>query len=160
MLTMSHSLCRNCLRSHHVLQRCERGQSERLKLPADANFQRTNHIYWIIIAILSTSVVVYIIPLTTTSTGGLYTSMMFMPWVSVASQLLLYKCINHHMPRPVAKRAAAVAMVNGIGGTANIWTSYLWYSSPRYFAAFGTRKSAPWPQLMAPLNDDHYNCQS
>ena len=54
---------------------------------------------------------------------------------------MLYKTINHHLPRPVAKRAAAVAMLNSIGGTANIPASYLWFAPPRYYAAFSTRKS-------------------
>lgn len=53
---------------------------------------------------------------------------------------MLYKTINHHLPRPVAKRAAAVAMLNSIGGTANIPASYLWFAPPRYYAAFSTRK--------------------
>lgn len=52
----------------------------------------------------------------------------------------MYKTINHHMPRPIAKRAAAIAMLNAIGGTSNIWASYLYYAPPRYFAAFGCCK--------------------
>jgi hypothetical protein len=55
---------------------------------------------------------------------------------------MLYKTINHHLPRPVAKRAAAVALLNSIGGVSNIWSSYLWFAGPRYFAAFGFRKSS------------------
>lgn len=79
-----------------------------------------------------------IIPMATLSIGGRYTAMIFMPCTSVGPQLLLYKTINHHMPRPVAKRAAAIALMNAIGGTSNIWASYLWFSKPRYYAAFGT----------------------
>lgn len=52
----------------------------------------------------------------------------------------MYKTINHHMPRPIAKRAAAIAMLNAIGGTSNIWASYLYYAPPRFFAAFGCRQ--------------------
>ena len=42
------------------------------------------------------------------------------------------------LARPTAKRGAASALVNCIGGTANIWASYLYYAPPRFFAAMGT----------------------
>lgn len=51
-------------------------------------------------------------------------------------QLMLYKTINHHLPRPIAKRAAAIALLNAIGGTSNIWASYLWYAPPYFRTAF------------------------
>ncbi|GFZ46008.1 hypothetical protein JCM24511_03742 [Saitozyma sp. JCM 24511] len=98
---------------------------------------RTKHIYWFIILPVSLSIVMYAIPMGTTNTGALYFAMMFMPWTSVAAQLLLYKTVNHHLPRPIAKRAATVAMLNSIGGISNVWTSYLWYAPPHYYAAFG-----------------------
>lgn len=41
-------------------------------------------------------------------------------------QILLYKTLSLHMPRPVVKRAAGVALLNALGGTGNIWGSYLW----------------------------------
>jgi hypothetical protein len=33
-------------------------------------------------------------------------------------------------------------LVNAIGGTANIWASYLYYGSPHFYAAFGTLMGA------------------
>lgn len=81
--------------------------------------------YELIIGCIGLAIITYIIPMTTTNTGGRYTAMMFMPCASVGPQLLLYKTINHHLPRPVAKRAATIAMMNAIGGTSNIWASYL-----------------------------------
>ncbi|WRT70486.1 uncharacterized protein IL334_007484 [Kwoniella shivajii] len=104
--------------------------------------KRTGRIYPFIMGTLALSIPCYIIPMTTRNTGGLYTAMMFMPWTSVGSQLLLYKTVNNHMPRPVAKRAAAVAMLNSIGGVSNIWSSYLWYAGPHYYAAFGALTAA------------------
>ncbi|WVW81041.1 hypothetical protein I302_103032 [Kwoniella bestiolae CBS 10118] len=98
---------------------------------------RKNTMYTPILFCLCLASITYIISLATTNTAARYTAMIFMPSGSVGPQLLLYKTINHHMPRPVAKRAAAIAMMNAIGGTSNIWTSYLWYNGPRYFAAFG-----------------------
>jgi len=53
---------------------------------------------------------------------------------------MLYKTLNVHMARPYPKRAAGVAMINAIGGLSNIWTAYLYYGAPRYYAAFGCRK--------------------
>lgn len=67
---------------------------------------------------------------------------MILPFASVGPQLLLYKTINLHLARPVSKRAAASALVNAIGGTSNIWASYLYYSSPHFYAAFGTLMGA------------------
>ncbi|WVF70353.1 hypothetical protein IAT40_005143 [Kwoniella sp. CBS 6097] len=98
---------------------------------------RRNSMYFPILFCLCLASITYIISLATTNTAARYTAMIFMPSGSVGPQLLLYKTINHHMPRPVAKRAAAIAMMNAIGGTSNVWTSYLWYDGPRYFAAFG-----------------------
>lgn len=100
--------------------------------------QRYNIMYPLIVINICLAIVTYIIPMATLSIGGRYTAMIFMPCTSVGPQLLLYKTINHHMPRPVAKRAAAIALMNAIGGTSNIWASYLWFSGPKYYAAFGT----------------------
>lgn len=77
----------------------------------------------------------------TTSVGARYFAMMIMPFASVDPQILLYKTINLHIARPTTKRAAATALVNAIGGTSNIWMSYLYINPPRYFPAFGTCKS-------------------
>lgn len=74
----------------------------------------------------------------TTNVGARYFSMMVLPFASVGPQILLYKTINLHLARPTAKRAAASALVNAIGGTSNIWASYLYYAPPQFFAAFGT----------------------
>jgi MFS family permease len=99
---------------------------------------RKNTAYPIILGCISISVVMYVIPMSTTSIGARYFSMMILPFASVGPQLLLYKTINLHLARPVAKRAAASALVNAIGGTSNIWASYLYYAPPQFYAAFGT----------------------
>ncbi|KAK1148798.1 hypothetical protein N8T08_008683 [Aspergillus melleus] len=99
---------------------------------------RKNTVYPIIILCVAISIVMYIIPMTTLNVGARYFSMVILPFASVGPQLLLYKTINLHLARPVAKRAAASALVNAIGGTSNIWASYLYYAPPQFFAAFGT----------------------
>ncbi|KAL1887194.1 hypothetical protein Sste5346_010369 [Sporothrix stenoceras] len=99
---------------------------------------RKNTVYFPIVTLISIAIIMYIIPLTTTNVGARYFSIMILPFASVGPQLLLYKTINLHLARPVAKRAVASALVNAIGGTSNIWASYLYYQGPHFYAAFGT----------------------
>lgn len=99
---------------------------------------RKNTVYPIIIGCIAIAMVMYIIPMSTDNVGARYFSMMVLPFASVGPQILMYKTINLHLARPVAKRAAASALVNAIGGTSNIWASYLYYAPPRFYAAFGT----------------------
>jgi sugar phosphate permease len=99
---------------------------------------RKNTVYPIIIICICIACVMYIIPMVTLNVGARYFSMMILPFASVGPQLLLYKTINLHLARPVSKRAAASALVNAIGGTSNIWASYLYYQPPQFYAAFGT----------------------
>ncbi|KAJ5537520.1 hypothetical protein N7494_006999 [Penicillium frequentans] len=99
---------------------------------------RKNKVYPLILMCIAISIVMYIIPMTTVNVGARYFSMMILPFASVGPQLLLYKTINLHLARPVSKRAAASALVNAIGGTSNIWASYLYYAGPHFYAAFGT----------------------
>lgn len=102
--------------------------------------QRKNTIYPVILVLISTACIMYIIPMATTSVGARYFAMMMLPFSSVGPQILLYKTINLHLARPTSKRAAASALVNAIGGTSNIWMSYVYIHPPHYFTAFGTRE--------------------
>lgn len=99
---------------------------------------RKNTVYPIILVCIAIAIGMYIIPMATLNVGARYFSMMILPFASVGPQLLLYKTINLHLARPVSKRAAASALVNAIGGTSNIWASYLYYEKPHFYAAFGT----------------------
>lgn len=99
---------------------------------------RKNTVYPIILICVAISVAMYIVPMSTLNVGARYFSMVILPFASVGPQLLLYKTINLHLARPVSKRAAASALVNAIGGTSNIWASYLYYAPPHFYAAFGT----------------------
>ncbi|GAM38009.1 hypothetical protein TCE0_033r08409 [Talaromyces pinophilus] len=99
---------------------------------------RTNMILPVHLFSLATAVVAYVISICTLKLGGRYFAMMLMPCVVAGPQIFLYKTLNIHMARPYPKRAAGVAMINAIGGLSNVWTSYLYFSSPHYYAAFGT----------------------
>lgn len=99
---------------------------------------RKNTVYPIIITCIAIATIMYIIPMSTLSIGARYFAMMMLPFASVGPQILLYKTMNLHLARPISKRAAASALVNAIGGTSNIWSSYLYFAPPQYYAAFGT----------------------
>lgn len=98
---------------------------------------RHNTVYPIILGCIALAMAMYVIPMATDNVGARYLSMMILPFASVGPQILMFKTINLHLARPVAKRAAASALVNAIGGTSNIWASYLYYAPPRFYAAFG-----------------------
>ncbi|KAI8654754.1 MFS domain-containing protein [Fusarium keratoplasticum] len=99
---------------------------------------RKNTAYPIILGCIAIAIGMYIIPMSTLNIPARYFSMMILPFASVGPQLVLFKTINLHLARPVTKRAAASALVNAIGGTSNIWASYLYYAPPQFYAAFGT----------------------
>lgn len=103
---------------------------------------RKNTVYPIILLCIAITIPMYIIPMASTNVGARYFSMMILPFASVGPQLLLYKTINLHLARPISKRAAASALVNAIGGTSNIWASYLYFGEPHFYAAFGTLMGA------------------
>lgn len=98
---------------------------------------RKNIAYPLIMGCIFITIPLYIISMATLNTGARYFAMMMLPFASVGPQLLLYKTIGVNLPRPVSKRAVASALVNAIGGTANIWTSYLYQAPPYFHAAFG-----------------------
>ncbi|TGJ88283.1 hypothetical protein E0Z10_g432 [Xylaria hypoxylon] len=103
---------------------------------------RKNTAYPLIVSCISLSIVLYIILLSTTNIGALYFAMILLPFASVGPQLLMYKTISLHLARPISKRAVASALVNALGGTSNIWSSYLYYEPPHFYAAFGTLAGA------------------
>ncbi|KAH7029884.1 putative MFS transporter [Microdochium trichocladiopsis] len=98
---------------------------------------KANVIYPILMANCGWGLLVYIVAAATTNTGARYFTMMFMPTVCTIPQIMYYKTVNLHMARPFPKRAAGVAMINAIGGLANLYSSYLWYSAPHFYVAFG-----------------------
>ncbi|TPX11277.1 uncharacterized protein E0L32_001095 [Thyridium curvatum] len=98
---------------------------------------RKNWMYGIIVSCLAVALLAYAIALGTIQTGPRYFAMMLMPSACSGPQIMLYKTLNLHMARPYPKRAAGVAMLNAIGGLSNVWSSYLYYDPPHYYAAFG-----------------------
>ncbi|KAJ6477323.1 MFS general substrate transporter [Mycena vitilis] len=96
---------------------------------ADKTGERFFHIagwWWIVI-------IGFIISLCTMSTGGRYLSMFFMSF-GYAGFAMTLVWVSNAIPRPPAKRAAAIGIVNGVGNLGNLMGSYVWKAQwgPKY----------------------------
>jgi MFS family permease len=98
---------------------------------------RTGERYFHIIIPLCVAVVAYIIAATTTAIGPRYFAMMLMPTSVYSGYVVALAWISNTMPRPPAKRAAALAFINAVSNTSSIYASYLYPDSaaPRYIVA-------------------------
>lgn len=97
---------------------------------------RVGERYWHISLPLVITMVANIIAVSTLNTAARYTAMMLMPASFYAAVVVLLSWITGTLNQPVAKRAAAIALIISICNTSNIWTPYLYNSAPRYFVAF------------------------
>lgn len=61
---------------------------------------------------------------------------MLMPASFYSASIVVLSWITGSLNQPAAKRAAAIATINAVANTPNIWTSYLYRSPPRYLVAF------------------------
>ena len=86
---------------------------------------------------LYVAVAAFIIAATTTSTAPRYLSMMLMIPGVYTGFVVALGWISNIIPRPPAKRAAALAIVTAIGNSSSIFASYMYDSSmaPRYVLA-------------------------
>ncbi|KAJ7675707.1 MFS general substrate transporter [Mycena polygramma] len=96
---------------------------------ADKTGERFFHIagwWWVVI-------IGFIISLCTMSTGGRYLSMFFMSF-GYAGFAMTLVWVSNSIPRPPAKRAAAIGIVNGVGNLGNLMGSYVWKAQwgPKY----------------------------
>ncbi|KAG8743553.1 hypothetical protein FRC10_011793 [Ceratobasidium sp. 414] len=96
---------------------------------ADKTGERFFHIagwWWLV-------VLAYIIALSTMNTAGRYVSMFLMA-CGYAGFALTLVWVSNAIPRPPAKRAAAIGIVNGFGNIGNLIGSFAWRAqwSPRY----------------------------
>ncbi|CAE6496040.1 unnamed protein product [Rhizoctonia solani] len=96
---------------------------------ADKTGERFFHIagwWWFVI-------VAYIIALSTMETAGRYVSMFVMA-SGYAGFALTLVWVSNAIPRPPAKRAAAIGIINGFGNIGNLIGSFTWKAqwSPKY----------------------------
>lgn len=65
-----------------------------------------------------------------------YVAMMLLPASFYGSAVVTLSWITGSLSQPTAKRASAIAFINAVCNTPNIWCSYLYYGAPRYVTAF------------------------
>ncbi|CAA7261868.1 unnamed protein product [Cyclocybe aegerita] len=80
----------------------------------------------------------FVIALSTMSTAGRYVSLFLMAFGYVGFAMTLV-WVSNAVPRPPAKRAAAIGFVNGCGNLGNLMGSYTWKSAwgPKYHQSMG-----------------------
>ncbi|KAM0210963.1 hypothetical protein ACHAQI_005694 [Fusarium lateritium] len=99
---------------------------------SDRSQERSYHI----VGALSITAVANVIAVSTTNTAARYVAMMMLPASFYTSAIVTLSWITGTLSQPTAKRASAIALINSICNTPNIWCSYLYYSPPRYLTAF------------------------
>ncbi|KAK4541320.1 hypothetical protein LTR36_008078 [Oleoguttula mirabilis] len=88
------------------------------------------------------TVIANIIAVSTLNVAARYVATMLMPASFYSSSIVQLAWISGSLSQPAVKRAASIALINCICNTPNIWTSYTYYDSPRYVAAFGVNLGA------------------
>jgi MFS family permease len=99
---------------------------------------RTGERFFHISAPLCLAVATFIIAAATTNTAARYTAMMLMISGLYSGYTTALAWISNTLPRPPAKRAAALAFINAVSNCSSIYASYLYpkSASPRYTGAF------------------------
>ena len=98
---------------------------------------KTGERYWHVTIPMWVAVVAYIIAATTTHIAPRYLSMMLMVPSVYSGFVVGLAWISNTMPRPPAKRAAALAFINAVSNCSSIYASYLYPKSadPHYTVA-------------------------
>ncbi|KAI8176257.1 MFS transporter prlL [Colletotrichum sp. SAR 10_75] len=109
-----------------------------ISLPNAWHADKTGERFFHYFGPLLTCIVGYIISATTTTTAPRYVSL-FLMTVGFASGFVILAWISNTIPRPAAKKAAAIAMVNAMGNIGSIPGSYIWPAKygPYYVESFG-----------------------
>lgn len=99
---------------------------------------KTGERYLHIVLPMAVSMVAYIIAASTNNIGARYFSMMLMPSFVYSAFVVALAWISNTLPRPPAKRAAALAFINAIANCSSIYASYMYNDSmkPAYTLAF------------------------
>jgi MFS family permease len=99
---------------------------------------RLGNRFWFLTYPVFVSVVGFVVFMATDSFGPRYFSFFLMNFV-FAQNGTIYAWISNAIPRPPAKRAAALAIINSVGNSASIWTPFTYFpsSAPHYRPALG-----------------------
>lgn len=87
-------------------------------------------------------IIANVIALATPNVAARYFAMMLMPASFYSAGMVLLSWVGTTVVGPNSKRAIALAMINAISNTSNIWTSYLYFDKPRYIVAFSVNLAA------------------
>ncbi|KAM7200145.1 putative tartrate transporter [Rhypophila sp. PSN 637] len=98
---------------------------------------KTGERYWHVAGPMFVAIVAYIIAATTSHIAPRYLAMMLMVPSVYSGFVVALAWISNTMPRPPAKRAAALALINAVANTSSIYASYLYPNSaaPQYTLA-------------------------
>ncbi|KAJ5286598.1 hypothetical protein N7478_002284 [Penicillium angulare] len=112
---------------------------------------RTGERYFHITLPLYISVAAFIIAASTTGTGPRYLSMMLMVPSFYSGYVVALGWISNTLPRPAAKRAAAIALINAISNSSSIYASYMYPDSdaPRFVPAMAVNCGTAFMAIVA-----------
>jgi MFS family permease len=97
---------------------------------------RTGERYFHITLPLWVCVITFIIAASTTATAPRYFAMMLMVPSVYTGYVVVLAWVSNTLPRPPAKRAAALAAINAVSNTSSIYASYMVRLSP-YLDKYG-----------------------
>ncbi|TQV94990.1 MFS transporter [Cordyceps javanica] len=99
---------------------------------------RTGERFWHVSLPLCLAMATFIVAASTTNTAARYVSIMLMIPGLYSGYTTALAWISNTLPRPPAKRAAALGFINAVSNAPAIYTSYLYPSkaAPQYEAAF------------------------
>ncbi|KAF2087126.1 retrograde regulation protein 2 [Saccharata proteae CBS 121410] len=97
---------------------------------------RTGERYLHVVLPICLGIASFILAAATTATAPRYVAMMLMVSGVYTGYVVVLTWISNSIPRPPAKRAAALAAINAVSNCSSIYTSYLYTGAPRYITAF------------------------
>ncbi|TRX95811.1 hypothetical protein FHL15_003365 [Xylaria flabelliformis] len=99
---------------------------------------RTGERFWHITLSLVVALIGFIIAATTTAIGPRYFAILIMVPGIYGAFVVALAWISNTMPRPPAKRAAALSFINAVSNATSIYASYLYqdWMAPQYVIAF------------------------
>lgn len=86
---------------------------------------KTGERFWHVVIPICVGLIGFIICMTTSNIGARYFAL-FLQTSSYAGYIVCYSWIASSFPRPPAKRAVAIALINALGQLGNICGSYVW----------------------------------
>lgn len=98
--------------------------------------------YLHIVVPLTVTLIANVIAVSSLNTAARYVAMMLMPGSFYAASTVLLSWVAGSLNQPAIKRASAIALINAVCNTPNVWTSYLYSHPPRYLTAFSVNLAA------------------